>query len=98
MKHALANTGHDLTPQELAQLVQNGQASRCGVVTNPAGAEVYVDGNKLGITPLAFVLVKQGDRPRTITIKMVGYKTVEKTFVPDGKTIPIGLALEKNSQ
>lgn len=92
---SLANVGHTHTPQEMAQLVQTGQASRCGVVTNPAGAEVYVDGNKAGITPLAFVLLRQGDSPRTITIKMPGYKTVEKTFVPDGKTIPIGLTLEK---
>jgi hypothetical protein len=65
------------------------------VVTTPPGAEVYVDGNKLGISPVAFVLLKLGDTPRTITIKMDGYKPVEKKFVPDGKTIPIGLTLEK---
>jgi len=39
-----------------------------------------------------------GDAPRTVTIKLDGYKAVEKTFIPDGKTIPIGLTLEKDSQ
>jgi hypothetical protein len=91
----LANVGHILSPEELADLVQKGQASKCAVVTVPPGAEVEVDGNKAGVSPLAFVLLKQGDTPRTITIKMSGYKTVEKKVVPDGKTIPIGLALEK---
>jgi len=92
---AMANAGHVSSPQELARLVANGQASRCAVVTTPPGAEVFIDGNKGGISPLAFVLLKQGDTPRTITIKMAGYKTVEKTFVPDGRTIPIAVSLEK---
>ena len=94
---AMANTGHLQTPQELAQLVQSGQASKCAVVTIPSGAEVYVDGNKLGISPLAFVLLRTSETPRAITIKLDGYKTVQKTFIPDGKTIPIGLTLEKDS-
>ena len=45
---------------------------------------------------MAFVLLKHGDTPRTITVKMTGYKTVEKQVVPDGTTIPIGLTLEPN--
>jgi hypothetical protein len=95
---ALANVGHTQTPEELALLVQSGQASRCAVVTMPPSAEVFVDDNKLGMSPVVFVLLKQGATPRTVTIKMAGYKTVEKNFVPDGKTIPIGLTLEKDSQ
>ncbi len=95
---ALAHVGHQLTPEELAQLVKDGQASRCAVLTIPSGAEVYVDSNMAGVSPLVFVLLKQGDTPRTVTIRMNGYKTVEKKFIPDGKTIPIGLTLEKNSQ
>jgi PEGA domain len=94
---AMAKVGHTYTAQELAQLVQNGQASRCAVVTAPPGAGVYIDGSKGGVSPLAFFLLKQGDTPRTITIKMAGYKTVEKQFIPDGKTIPIGLTLESDS-
>ncbi|MCX6628587.1 MAG: PEGA domain-containing protein [Candidatus Solibacter sp.] len=92
---AMANVGHAPSPQELAELVQKGQASKCAVVTLPPGAEVSIDGNKLGVTPLAFVLLKQGETPRTVTIKMRGYETVEKRLVPDGKTIPIALTLKK---
>lgn len=90
---SLANVGHPTSQQEL--LLQGGQASRCAVVTAPPGAEVYVDGNKAGVSPVAFVLLKQGDTPRKVTIKMTDYKTVEKAVVPGGKTIPIGLTLEK---
>jgi hypothetical protein len=92
---SLVNLGHVHSPQELAELVQKGQASKCAIATVPPGAEVEIDGNKGGVTPLIFVLLKQGDTQRTITIKMSGYKTVEKKVVPDGKTIPIGLTLEK---
>jgi|ERR1017187_180559 hypothetical protein len=91
----LASVGHEQSQQELADLVQKGLASRCAVVTAPSGAEVYVDGNKAGVSPLAFVLLKQGDTPRKVTIKMTGYKTVEKAVVPDGKAIPISVTLEK---
>ena len=91
----LANVGHILNPQELADLVQKGQASKVAVVTVPPGAEVFVDGNKAGISPLVFVLLKQGDTPRVITIKSGGFKTVNKMVVPDGKTVPIGITLEK---
>ena len=55
---------------------------------------MYVDGNKAGVTPIAFVLIKR-DNPRVLTIKLAGYKTVEKTLVPDGKNIPISITLEK---
>jgi hypothetical protein len=92
---ALANVGRVLSTQELEELVKDGQASKCAVVTVPPGAEVDVDGNKAGVSPLVFVLLKQGDAPRTVTIKMSGFKTIEKKVVPDGKTIPIGLTLEK---
>jgi hypothetical protein len=39
-------------------------------------------------------LIKR-DSPRLISIKLKGYKTVEKVLVPDGKNIPIGINLEK---
>jgi hypothetical protein len=90
----LAQDGHVMGQREGADLVQKGQASRTAVITIPPGADVYVDGNKAGATPLVFVLIKR-DAPRVITIKLTGYKTVEKTFVPDGISIPIGLTLEK---
>lgn len=92
----LAQDGRSLTPQEQAQFIQDGKASKTAVITRPAGAEVYIDGNKIGVTPLVFVLIKR-DAPRAITIKLAGYKTVEKAFVPDGKLIPIGITLEKET-
>ncbi|MBZ5525626.1 MAG: PEGA domain-containing protein [Acidobacteriia bacterium] len=91
---ALAQDGRVLTPQELADEAKAGRASRCAVVTMPPGAEVFVDGNKIGVSPVAFFLRKR-DAPRTITVKLEGYKTVEKQFDPDGKIIPLGLTLEK---
>jgi len=92
---AMANVGHVIIPQEQAELIKNGQASKCAIVTVPPGAEVEIDGNKAGVTPFVIVLLKKGDTPRTLTIKMSGFKTVEKKVVPDGKNIPIGLTLEK---
>jgi hypothetical protein len=47
---------------------------------------------------MVFVLFKKGDTPRVITIKLSGYKTVEKRAVPDGNIIPLGLTLEKEPQ
>ncbi len=81
-------------PQELAQMGQSGLASWCGVYTTPSGAEVYVDGKTVGVAPIAFVLLKHGDTPRIITIKMDGYKTIERQVIPEGKTIPLVLTLE----
>ena len=92
---ALAYMVRELSAQEQAEQIQEGQASMCAVTTVPPGAEVDVDGNKAGVTPILFVLYKHGDAPRTITIKMKGYKTIEKNVAPDGKTIPIGLTLDK---
>jgi hypothetical protein len=93
---SLANEGHVLSPLELAERVQTGEASRCAVVTVPAGAKVWIDGLEAGVSPMAFVLMRQGDKPRSIRITLNGYRTVEKQVIPDGKTIPIGLTLEPN--
>jgi hypothetical protein len=45
---ALAADGHASTPQELARLVQAGQASMCMIITTPPKAQISVDGNTLG--------------------------------------------------
>ena len=84
---ARASVGHTPSRQELTELVQKGDASRCAVVTVPPGAEVSVDGNRLGVSPLAFVLLKKGEMSRTVTVKMNGYETVEKKLVPDGNLV-----------
>jgi hypothetical protein len=93
----LVQVGRLNTTEEDAQLIRNGQASIAAVITSPAGAQVYVDGQKGGVTPFGFVLLKR-DAPRTVTIKLAGYKTVEKTFVPDGTPIPIAITLEKETK
>jgi hypothetical protein len=85
--------GHALSSSEEAALVQQGQASPCSVITNPSGAEVFIDGNKGGVSPLTFVLNRHGDAFRNVTIKLAGYKTVEQRLVPDGKPIAITEAL-----
>jgi hypothetical protein len=92
---AFANAGHITSPQENEELAKNGQASKCAIVTTPPGAEIEIDGNRMGVSPIAFYLLRHGDTPRAITIKMSGYKTIEKKVVPDGKVIPIGVTLEK---
>ena len=91
---SLAAEGHVLTKEEIAQAIKDGRASRCAIITDPPGAEVFIDGNKLGITPIVTNLMKR-DAPRTVTVKLAGYKTFEKQFEPDGKPIPLGLTLEK---
>lgn len=93
----VAYQGRSMSPQEQTHAVENGQASITAVFTSPSGAEVYIDGNKGGITPLQFVLNKR-DAPRAITIKLAGYKTVEKTFVPDGKLILMAITLEAETK
>jgi len=90
----MAQAGQADTPQEMSRLIETGQASKTGIITSPEGAEVYIDGNKAGLTPLEFVLIKR-DTPRVLIIKLSGYKTVEKTLAPDGKNILIASSLEK---
>jgi hypothetical protein len=91
----LASSGHILTSDEELNAVKNGQASLCLIVTTPTGAEIYIDGNSSGKTPQGFKLMRHGDTPRVIAIKMEGYVTVEKSFIPDGTDIAIRLDLEK---
>jgi len=93
---AIAETGHVNTQQELLDMVESGEASKCAIVTNPPGATVLIDGNDAGITPLAFILIKHSDTPRTITISLKGYKTIEQKIFPDGKTLPLQFKLVKN--
>jgi hypothetical protein len=92
----MASDGKQLSPQEQVELQKQGLASRCAIVTSPAGAEISIDGNRAGISPLVLVLIKR-DHPRVITIKMDGYQMVEKQVVPNGTIIPIAVQLEKVS-
>lgn len=84
----------ELTGSELADLVSRGEASFCIVSTSPTGAEVYLDGKQMGVSELVFCMLKS-ETPRTITIKMDGYKTLEGQCDPNGRTVVIAGALEK---
>lgn len=91
---ASAASGHNDTPAQMADLIKNGQASRCLVTTNPAGAEIDIDGKQAGKTPMAFILYRHPDADRVITIKLAGYNTIEKKASPDGHDITMNLTLE----
>ena len=91
---SLLAEGHVPTQEELQQRVKDGKASTCAVLTTPAGADVYIDGNLAGKTPIVFILIKR-EHPRTLVIKMDGYESNEQTFIPDGKDIPVVVTLTK---
>ena len=76
--------------------IREGQASIVFVVTAPAGARIWADGAEAGASPMAFVLARHGNTPRSIKVTLDGYKAVERQLVPDGRTIPITLTLEPN--
>jgi hypothetical protein len=88
-------TSREETPEELANLVLDGQASRCAVLTVPPHAAVYIDGIREGVSPNAFILVRHGDTPRIITTTMNGYKTVDTPIVPDGTIVHVELIMER---
>ncbi len=82
-----------LTESDLNKLVEQRKASYISLSTGPNMAEVYVDGEKIGSTPIDFVLLKHDD-PRVITIKRTGFKTVERTLHPDGNDVVLSIALQ----
>jgi hypothetical protein len=94
---ALANGHTKMTPDQVKRAIEEGKASRASVVTNPAGAAVYIDGNLAGNSPIAFFLFKE-DTPRVVSVKLDGYKGAAQSFTPDGKNIPIAFDLEKETK
>jgi hypothetical protein len=48
----------------------------------------------VGVAPIVFVLLKRVE-PRTIGIRMAGYRIIEKRVTPDGQPIILGVDLEK---
>lgn len=80
-----------------AKLIEKGLASKCAVVTIPPGATIYIDAKEVGISPMTFVLLKRGDNERTLTVKLNGYKTVEKQFIPDGTPISLSVTLKEEN-
>jgi len=82
------------TPGELAEAIKAGNASKCIINIFPAGADIFVDGVKVGRPLEPFIIVKK-DEPRKIAVKLDGYKPIEKQVTPDGNLIVLGLILEK---
>ena len=83
------------SPEEVAEQIKAGKASRCVIITEPPGAEIYIDGLKMGKSPNVFALVRHGDTPRRVEIRMSGYRVIEKRVVPDGNTVILEVSLEK---
>jgi len=66
----------------LLDVVEGGKLQNIAIVTNPPAVTVLIDGNDAEITPLAFILIRHSDAPRTITISLKGYKTIEQKIIP----------------
>jgi hypothetical protein len=82
------------TPGELDEAIKAGNASKCIINIFPAGANIFVDGIRVGRPLEPFIIVKK-DKPRKIAVKLDGYKPVEKQVTPDGNLIVLGFMLEK---
>ncbi len=80
--------------EELARLLFSAAASgsgRLSVQTQPAGATVLVDGEKIGVSPITRGL-REG--PHTITLELPGHETVtRKVTIQDDAESPIDVAL-----
>jgi len=72
--------------------------SNCLIVSKPDGAEIDIDGKKVGQTPLFFKLGSRDGVSRIVTIKKEGYVTVERRYVPDGQDIRITETLERQQR
>jgi PEGA domain len=83
-----------LSPEQSLKLVKQGKASFLAIMTTPVGAEIDVDGRKLGASPISFYLLKK-DEPRSVSIQLAGYKSVTRKLTPDGKPISLAITLEK---
>lgn len=90
---AAVASGYPTSPQQTDEPIKGGNASRCLVITSPSGATLFVDGKLAGKTPLAFYLFRHQDTPRTLTLKLAGYNTIEKQETPNGHDIVINLSL-----
>lgn len=77
-----------MTPELAEQLIQSGKASKLVVVSVPPGADIYVDGTKLGQTPFTILLLKK-DLDRTVTLRLAGYKDYEQKASPNGQPLQI---------
>lgn len=83
-----------LTAAQKIALIDAGKASLCLVTTQPAGATVDVDGHRIGVSPIKFVLLKQDSGARTIEIYKDGYEVISRLLTPTGTTIHMKATLK----
>ncbi len=77
-------------PPQIQQVAQSG-ATKLSIVSNPAAADIEVDGGFVGNTPSS-VEVATGDH--TITVSKSGYKTWERKLKANGGNVNINAELE----
>lgn len=64
------------------------------IITTPRDAEVYVNGNFIGHTPLLLTGLPEGNH--LVEIKKDGHKDYSKeVFVPEGKTVNLSVEMDR---
>jgi len=81
-------------PPQIQQVAQSG-ATKLSIVSNPAAADIEVDGGFVGNTPSS-VEVATGDH--TITVSKSGYKTWERKLKANGGNVNINAELEAEAK
>ena len=84
-----AKTVPAATPQ--VQMVAQSSATKVAVVSNPAAADIEVDGGFVGNTPSTIDLTN-GDH--TITVSKTGYKPWERKLKASGGSVNLNVELE----
>ena len=66
--------------------LNNGESIEMKVESNPSGAEIYLDGKKLGTTPITVKIVGF-NKTHKIEISKIGYQNkIAKVFISSGNT------------
>jgi hypothetical protein len=82
------------TPEELEAAIKEGKASKCIINISTNDADVYLDGVKIGVSPLPLLTLKKRDAPRKLLVRMPGYTDKEIKIDPDGSLKVLGAVLE----
>lgn len=81
-------------PGHLAKLGVPMASPRLSVISNPPGATVLVEGQDVGLTPLAMDNLYPGDKPLTVQVRLRGYRTWKGTF-RGGEPVEFKVALDR---
>jgi hypothetical protein len=83
-----------LTAAQKIALIEAGRASLVLITTHPAGATVDVDGHRIGVSPIRFVLLKRDSGARTIDIYKDGYEVISRLVAPTRSTFQVNETLK----